>query len=56
MKLLHAACALALLAAAPVSAQTMSTLLPSLDWPDDGVTSSTKTCETDGTSPCTVQE
>ncbi|GAB1361930.1 hypothetical protein MASR1M32_11660 [Rhodobacter sp.] len=36
----------ALFLAAPAMAQSLDTLLPTLTWPDDGVTVSTKGCET----------
>ncbi len=48
---------LLLVAAVPVSAQTMGTLLPTLTWPEGDVTTSTKGCEaTKGAETCTLQE
>ena len=35
----------AMMLAAPAMAQSLATLLPTLTWPDDGVTVSTKGCE-----------
>lgn len=35
----------ALMLAAPAMAQSLDTLLPTLTWPDDGVTVSTKDCD-----------
>ncbi|MBK6465988.1 MAG: hypothetical protein IPL38_13010 [Rhodobacter sp.] len=47
--------ALALLAL-PASAQTLSTLLPTLSWPDDTVTTSTKGCDAATQTVCTLRE
>ncbi len=40
-----AAAALLVLAAIPASAQTLTTMLPSLSWPEGQITTSTKGCE-----------
>ncbi|MCB6179375.1 hypothetical protein LHP98_14725 [Rhodobacter sp. Har01] len=57
MRSFLATLALFVLAAAPVPAQTMATLLPALSWPDDGVTASSKTCDTaDAKAVCVNQE
>jgi hypothetical protein len=47
--------ALSLLAGA-AQAQTLSTMLPSLTWPDDQVTTSTKGCVPDANTVCPLQE
>lgn len=47
--------ALALLAL-PASAQTLSTLLPTLSWPDDTVTTLTKGCDAATQTVCTLRE
>jgi hypothetical protein len=47
--------ALSLLAGA-AQAQTLSTMLPVLTWPDDQVTTSTKGCVTDAKTVCTLKE
>ncbi|MFZ1470320.1 MAG: hypothetical protein WAT09_15290 [Paracoccaceae bacterium] len=51
------AAALALVAGTvPATAQTMSGLLPTLTWPDDTVTPSTKGCAPDTKAVCVLQE
>ena len=45
----------ALMLALPATAQTMSTLLPTLSFPDDTVITSTKGCAT-GQTVCTLQQ
>jgi len=50
------ATAVALLMAAPAMAQTLDMMLPSLTWPDDGVTVSTKGCDAAATTVCTPQK
>jgi hypothetical protein len=47
--------ALALLSGA-AQAQTLSTMLPTLTWPDDQVTTSTKGCVTNTATVCTPKE
>lgn len=55
MKSLYATLVMLLLAAVPASAQTMSTLLPALSWPEDGMTALTKACEpASGQTVCTI--
>lgn len=54
---LLAAAAALILAALPLQAQTMSTLLPSLTWPETTtVTGSTKGCDAPGATVCILQE
>ncbi len=45
-----------MLAALPAQAQTLGTMLPSLTWPEDTVTSSTKGCDTPAVAVCTLQK
>lgn len=48
---------LLLLAALPASAQTMGTLLPTLTWPEDDVTTSTRGCASATTAQtCILRE
>lgn len=47
--------ALALLSGV-AQAQTLSTMLPTLTWPDDQVTTSTKGCVADAMTVCTLEE
>lgn len=53
-----ASLALLMMAAAPVAAQGVDTIMPRLTWPDDSITASTKSCVTtaqDG-SACPAQK
>ena len=55
MKKTLAAALAMLLLAAPVAAQTLDTLLPTLTFPEDGVTVATKGCATSATA-CTTKQ
>ncbi|MGB4829299.1 MAG: hypothetical protein WBP18_18870 [Paracoccaceae bacterium] len=55
-KSLVAATFAALMLALPASAQTMSTLLPTLTWPGGDVTPSTKGCAATTQTVCTLKQ
>ncbi len=53
--LMSATLAVLMLAAVPASAQTLGTMLPTLTFPDDTVTPSTKGCDP-AAQVCTLQK
>ena len=54
--LIAAALSALTLLALPATAQTMSTLMPTLTWPDETVTPSTKGCDASGQTVCTLKQ
>ena len=54
MKKIASAALVAMMLVLPASAQTLSTMLPTLTWPDETITTSTKGCTPQ--TVCTLEE